>query len=165
MAAGRSSHVLRHSVLDRLAGTGTDSAGRRELRIGVDELRQAVRRDLEWLLNTRRIIDARLDDYEEISRSILTYGLPDLNPYSRTSVTDRASLCRTIEEAIGRFEPRLDPRTIQVQFLPNRAVDDFAVHFRISGIIRVDPIREPISFDTSMDPNSGMMEVEEADDA
>jgi type VI secretion system protein ImpF len=164
MAAGGSSHVLRHSVLDRVAGSpgrGSD----REHRIGVDDLRAAIRRDLEWLLNTRRIEEEKIESYEEVEQSILTYGLPDLNHYSRSSASDRAGLCRTIEAAIRRFEPRLDPRTVRVEFIPTQAVDDFSVHFRISGMIRVDPIREAISFDTSMDPNSGMMEVNEADDA
>ncbi len=165
MAAGRGSEFLRHSVIDRLVGSDAAGRGGGDFRIGVDELRRALRRDLEWLLNTRRMVDERLEEFEEAKRSLLAFGLPDLNPYSRTSTTDRAGLCRTMEEAIRHFEPRLDPRTVHVDFIPSEAIDDFAVHFRISGMIRVDPIREAISFDTSMDPNSGMMEIEEAEDA
>ena len=53
MPGSRPRDVLRHSVLDRLAQTGS---GRRQsdLRIGVEELKQSVRRDIEWLLNSRR---------------------------------------------------------------------------------------------------------------
>ena len=165
MARGGAARVLRHSVLDRLAPPGGESRGVRDLRIGVEDLRRAIRRDLEWLLNTRVMVDERLDSLEEVRRSILAYGLPDLNPYSRTSRSDRSSLCRTIEDAIRRFEPRLDPRTVKVDFVPTREIDDFSVHFLIAAMIRVDPIREAISFDTSMDPNSGTMELEEVENA
>ena len=167
MAGRPGAGVLRHSLLDRLIGTGR--AARGDPRIDVDELRLSIRRDLEWLLNTRRIVDDRLAEFPEASRSVLTFGLPDLGSYSRASSSNKAGICAIIEEAVRRFEPRLDPATVKVDFirLANQPIDDFSVHFRISGEINVDPIREPISFDTSMDPHDGMMEItaEEAGDA
>jgi predicted component of type VI protein secretion system len=36
------------------------------------------------------------------------------------------------------------------------------MHFRITAMIEVDPIREPVTFDTAMDPDSGAVRIEEA---
>ena len=38
-----------------------------------------MRRDLEWLLNSRRIFDFPEDELKEVNRSAYMYGLPDLS--------------------------------------------------------------------------------------
>src|SRR5262249_27140855 len=68
---------LQPSLLDRLIDP--ESAGTAIL-IGYDErkMRDAVRRDLEELLNTRQTHVGLSPGYVELNRSILAYGLPDL---------------------------------------------------------------------------------------
>lgn len=160
MARLRESEVLRPSLIDRLTVEGREDA-----RIGVQELRDAIRRDLEWLLNARRLLEVPVDDYAEASRSILAFGLPDLSPYSRADGGDRDRICALIADAIRTFEPRLAKGSVVVEHVPTDELDDFDLRFRITAVIHVDPVREAISFDTSMDFNSGMVSVEDATDA
>src|SRR5512140_1602921 len=75
-------------------------------------LRASVRRDLEWLLNTRRTPEPAEEDFPEVAKSLYNFGLPDLNALHWESSRDRTRLARVVQEAILIFEPRL--RGIQV---------------------------------------------------
>lgn len=162
MGPRRSSGILTHSVLDRVAGVGDGEAASNRLAIGVEELRDAVRRDLEWLLNTRRSLDEEIASLEEVQTSHLGFGLPDLSVYSRSSARDSRTLRNLIRDAVIRFEPRLEASSVRVDFVENDDIDDFAMRFRIRGMLQVDPISEPVTFDTAVDPSNGTMSIEEA---
>lgn len=165
MAGPKPSDVLRHSVLDRLAEGGGTRGASRDLRIGVQDLRAAVRRDLEWLLNTRLVLPPELEalaSFPHANASILGYGLPDLTTYSPSSEGDTSRVCALIEEVVRKFEPRLIPRSVRVEFVANDRVDDFLMHFKIHGTLYVEPIREQVSFDTNMDMNCGALRIEDS---
>jgi type VI secretion system protein ImpF len=162
MARPGSSEVLRHSIVDRLAGTGGPISGG-DLRIGVEDLKQAVRRDIEWLLNTRRPVALRLENFPEAADSILNYGLPDFTQYSASSGDDCNRVCGLIEEALRRFEPRLESRSVRVEYIRTDEVTGLQAQFRIRGILHVDPVREPVSFDTHVEMDSGAIEITAAD--
>lgn len=157
MAGPRSSDVLRHSVIDRLAGSGGRQPGA-DIRIGVRDLKAAVRRDVEWLLNSRRPLVGDLEDLPEARASILAYGIPDLTQYGR-GYADRQHICAAIEEALRAFEPRLQPRSIKVEYLPDGEETGSRLHFTIHGMLHVDPVREQIAFDTSVEMASGAVEI------
>ena len=57
-----------------------------------------------------------------------------------------------IEKTIARFEPRLKNLTVQLE-TPTQ--NDRNFRFRITGVLVVEPIREPVSFDTYFDINRG----------
>ena len=158
MADPGQSDILRPSILDRLIGDGAD--GQRGLRpyMGFRELREAVGRDLEWLLNTRRF-PLELEDYEEARYSNLGYGVPDFSTYSWRNHGDALRIAAILEETIERFEPRLAPGSVKVEIQPTTEADDFRVHFRIDALLQVDPVSEPVSFDTSIDLDSASFEV------
>ena len=67
------------SILDRLIepkeGESADLGSRGQ---SVRELEEAVRRDLQDLLNTRRTAIDGFPEDVELSRSLLTFGLPEL---------------------------------------------------------------------------------------
>jgi type VI secretion system protein ImpF len=159
----RSSGILTHSVLDRVAGTGEGPTRSTRLAIGVDDLRRAVRRDLEWLLNTRRVLGDEYEGLEEVSTSHLAFGLPDLSLFSRTSKLDSRAVCGLIEAAIAAFEPRMEKGSVKVDFVESSSVDDFSMHFRIRGVLHVEPITEPVVFDTALDPHNGTLRVEDVE--
>jgi len=152
--------VLRASVLDRLLA-GESSTGGRGVhdQLGVRELRSAVARDLEWLLNSRRWVTWDLEELEEARESILTYGVPDFSTYSWRNQGDAKSISKVLEEVIRRFEPRLLPGSIRVELLPSGDVDDFQIRFRIDAVLYVEPIREPVSFDTDVDLAGNWIDV------
>jgi type VI secretion system protein ImpF len=93
------------SVLDRLIDLepkiSTEAPKSRST--SLQELKAAVRRDLEWLLNTRCHGD--LDDVEnlEVRRSVAFYGLPDIMGMSPKSPAEQKRLTKALELAIKYF--------------------------------------------------------------
>jgi type VI secretion system protein ImpF len=123
------------------------------------ELKQSVRRDLEWLLNSRSYpgeIDERL---EETPNSVVTYGLPDFTGISVRSHIELKNLKQSLETAIKNFEPRfLD---VKITLDPVNNIDR-TMHFRIEAYLNVEPSPEPIIFDTVLELGSGDFNVKES---
>ena len=126
-------------------------------------LRRAVRRDLEWLLNTRRIAELPNEGLREVNRSGYVYGLPDLSALTMATSTDRNKLVRQIVAAINLFEPRLANVRVVLSENPDTAKSE--VRLRIETMLRMDPSPEPISFDTVIELKSGNCRLSGADDA
>ena len=147
MARPDADQKLVPSVLDRLID------GRpRESREGLDALPRAlsqvkdsVKRDLEWLLNSRQVVADLPDDLRQIERSLLTYGLPDFTAAGLSSIGEQDRLRRAVEEAIRRFEPRLGHVSVAVETTREA---DRAIRFRIDAMLNVEPAPEPITFDS-----------------
>lgn len=158
MAEAVDPDVLRPSLLERLIGDGSDRPRGLQSYVGFRELREEVGRHLEWLLNTKRF-PLDLEAFEEARESLLSYGVPDLSVYSWSSPADARRISTLIEETIQRFEPRLAPGSIKVELLPRGAVDDFQLRFRIDALLHVEPVHEPVSFDTEMDSDSGAVTI------
>jgi type VI secretion system protein ImpF len=111
----------------------------------VRALKRSVSRDLEALLNTRReALQDLPDDFVELSRSILNYGLADFTSFNLLSQVDRARARRYLEDAITIFETRL--ARVNVTLEPPRHLDR-ALRFRVTALLRVDPAPEPVTFD------------------
>lgn len=122
------------------------------------ELKISVRRDLEWLLNSRSFpedIDERL---EEVRRSVLVYGLPDITGISAKSHVEQKRLSDALENALKIFEPRF--LNLKVTLEPVNNIDRM-LKFRIEAQLNVEPSPEPIAFDTVLQLGSGEFEVKE----
>ena len=159
MASGRKEAYLRASLLDRLMLPPGSSRGGSQLVIGVRELRESVARDIDWLLNSKRFLDTDLEGLKEVRTSVLNYGMPDFSPTSWRNDKELSSLARTIEELLRRFEPRLRPSSIKVTAQQPVEKDDMRPHFRIDAVLHVDPVNEPVSFDTDVDYESSRISV------
>jgi type VI secretion system protein ImpF len=148
------------SIFDRLLDyePGLSREADRSRPKSLRQLRDAVRRDLEWLLNTRRV-DLALDpDLKETNRSVAAFGLPDFTNLNAHKLDDQKEIRRQIEDAIGFFEPRLEG--VVVSFQPADSTDRL-MHFRINAHLRVDPEPEPVVFDTVVQAGSGQFVVRE----
>lgn len=124
--------------------------------VAMSKVVEAVRRDIQNLLNTRLTwVDDRVLAHEEATHSLATYGIPDFTHENLGSTDSRERLQRSIATALGRFEPRLE----RVVVSPER-VGEFKreLRFRIDAILRVDPVREPVTFDTVLHAD-GVAEV------
>jgi type VI secretion system protein ImpF len=159
MAGSARAEILRPSILDRLAEPPGSGEGHFS-GIGVRELKRAVARDLAWLLNTRVWVGWDLEGLEEASASILNYGIPELSKYSWARAEDGRTIARTIEKAIRTFEPRLIPRSVKCEVVPNEDVSDFSMRVRIEAVLHVEPISEPIAFDAGFGIEGGGLRVE-----
>ena len=78
---------VRPSVLDRLIDEDPRSNVEPPLTRSqsVRQFKTALQRDLEWLLNARRIITPVPDEFPELARSVFTFGLPDITSMSKDS--------------------------------------------------------------------------------
>ena len=164
MARRDTSGPVTLSVLDRLIDNApknsqevppTRSQSLRELKLG-------LKRDLEWLLNTRRTIDPAPDSHRETSSSVYHYGFPDISSKSILSSRDHNELVREMEAAIAVFETRLKRAKVRME-----QVEDShqALRFVIEGLLCMDPAPEPVRFDTVLELGKRAYEVKGEDGA
>jgi type VI secretion system protein ImpF len=152
------------SVLDRLIDN--DPKNNQEIPLtrpqSLRELRAALKRDLEWLLNTRRTIDPAPDSARETVRSVYHYGFADISSKAVLSTKDHGDLIREMEAAIAVFEPRLKRAKVRIE-----QVEDTTrtVRFVIEGMLCMDPAPEPVRFDTMLELGKCEYEVKGGDGA
>ncbi len=120
------------------------------------ELKTAIRRDLEWLLNTRQVAGGLPSDLKEINNSVAAFGLPDFTALNIESADDQKSIKREIEDAVRRFEQRLEGVVVSIE--PVRPSERI-LRFRIDARLKIDPAPEPITFDTILQLGSGQYQV------
>ena len=159
MARQQTDVAITLSVLDRLIDqdprTSAEAPAPRAQ--SVRQLKNSVKRDLEWLLNNRRIADEPSEFLREVGRSLYTYGLPDFSAYSIGSAKEQSKLIRVLQNAVRLFEPRLaNVRIVPVEMT---TTGTRKVRFRIEGLLLMDPAPEHISFDTVLQLNNGSYQV------
>lgn len=125
----------------------------------VRDLKRAVHRDLESLLNTRRTAQPATDALPELKTSLYNYGLPDISSMSRDAHDSRVRLLRLVEETISLFEPRLANVRASLVEEPGGSPNRRDLHFVIHALLRMDPNPEPVVFDTTLDASSGEYQV------
>jgi type VI secretion system protein ImpF len=156
---------LHDSDLDRRAPDLGGSAMRfytvpRIERFNEAALRATVRRELSWILNTTNLAAVQdLDPYPEVKTSVLNYGVPDLAGKTLTKrvVQGRA---REIRDAIRAFEPRMDPRRIDVEALTESEKEN-AVTYIIRGDVTAAVQAMPVEFKTDIEVDTASVTVRE----
>ena len=148
------------SVIDRLMDReptlGSDGTVSRAQ--AIRELKKSLRRDLEWLLNTRRNPEAASpESMEQLANSVYNYGLPDFSTYSVNSARDRNKLMSELENALNIFEPRL--KDIRISLVETVGGALRVLHFEIEGLLQMDPAPEMVSFDTTLQLASGEYQI------
>lgn len=140
-------------LLDKLMGNNASAASSGTvMRLSMDEIKDHVARDLEDLLNTRSVLPHdSLKSYPECAQSIVAYGLRDFAGLSLASTDDRAAICRALEQAISRHEPRLKN---VVASLEVREGSINCLSFAISALLVVHSAREAVNFDAVLQPSS-----------
>ncbi|OKY76365.1 MAG: hypothetical protein BM485_03760 [Desulfobulbaceae bacterium DB1] len=150
---------LHASILDRLIDhepeLSSETAQSRST--GFREIREAVIRDIENLLNTKRSILPVSAAFPEVEKSLFTFGVADYSADSPNSSYFRKKLLKDLRNTLARFEPRLRNVTVRVDPSSDNAQ---GLGFRISGVLVVDPIAEPVIFDTYFDPKKDRYVIE-----
>jgi type VI secretion system protein ImpF len=159
MARSQGDVTVTLSVLDRLIDREPKMTSEAPLTRSqsVRIMKAAVQRDLEWLLNSRRIFQEPDESLKEVNRSVYVYGLPDFTTYAVASPADRAKMGRQLIAAIKLFEPRI----LNVRIVPVESSETGIqeLRFRIEGLLAMDPAPEPISFDTVVELRSSNCHV------
>lgn len=119
-------------------------------------LKLAVKRDLEWLLNTRSNPEGVPDGLTEVGRSLAVYGLPDFTTATVKNAEDQNRLREAVERVVRIFEPRLEGVEVS---LDTTSEAERSVRFRIDARLKVDPAPEPVTFDTTLQLMSGEFRV------
>jgi type VI secretion system protein ImpF len=123
----------------------------------VRQLKASLRRDLEWLLNTRRRPDAVEGEFKELEQSLFNFGLADMSNLSWDSQRDRMRVSRMIEKTIATFEPRIKRlKVVAAEATPGAK---HVLRFQIEGLLDMDPAPEHISFDTVLQLSSGDIQI------
>jgi type VI secretion system protein ImpF len=165
--------TLQPSVLDRLIDA--DSGGTPD-RPGYSlrQMEDAVRRDLEDLLNTRRPPENAPDEagkpepffggLEEVPSSVANFGLRDLAYFNVLTPELREEFARHIEKVVGTYEPRLRDVRVNVrdqQEVAEEKKQDFkktALYFHIEARLALDPAPE-VAFETMLELTKGTHQV------
>lgn len=154
--------VLSRSILDRLIDDAPDRDFDPPASVTdqTRQMREAIRRDLESLLNTRRCPSAPPSELSELKDALVSYGVDGM--VSANLVTDEAklSLARMIERRISMFETRLSD--VRVTILKSRTMTERALRMRIQASFRLHEGMPPISFESTIDPSTQRFLVEAA---
>jgi type VI secretion system protein ImpF len=158
MAKTEIERTVQQSLLDRLIDLDPRSTVEPAMTWAqsVRQLKGSLRRDLEWLLNTRRNPEPLPEQFEELRHSLYWYGLPDITSLSRDSTEQRVWLARQMEETITAFEPRLASVRVSIRETEGERRE---LRFMIEGMLRMDPNPEQVVFDTVLELSSGEYQV------
>lgn len=152
---------LRPSVLDRLIDNephnqAENDPGQHQL---LKQMRDSVRRDLETLLNTRYHIIAPPEEYAQLDKSLLNYGLPDLATVNIIDNKKRNEFTTRLEKILAEFEPRF--KSVRVSYIDNKDNTDRTLRFRIDAEIYAEPLPETVVFDSVLESVTRTVSVKE----
>lgn len=159
MAAQLPEQTLQQPLLDRLIDhePWAKVEGLPSRAQAVRALKESIKRDLEWVLNTRRIEEEAPKSMVELRRSLYHFGLFDMTSIRLHSAEDEKMLLRSIETAIEFFEPRL--KQVRVTSQEPLRKQERNLHFQVDAMLMLDPAPEAISFDTYLDLTRGEYQV------
>ena len=161
MAKIRSQQPVLPSLLDRLIDEDPEALREsvRSAAVLLQDIKANIRRDLEWLLNTRLYRQQRIDLYPELKTSVVAYGLPDFSTVLLGSAEHRENFRLAIQATIERFEPRL--RRVQVESSPSGEEHDRTLFLKITALLMVEPDPVPLLFDSRIRALERAMELRE----
>ena len=153
---------LQPSLLDRLTDDkpeNSQEAASKQV-IGEKQFKNAVIRDLGWLMNCVSMdVCEDLDEYPEVKTSVLNFGMPDLTGKTSSNL-DVRELETEMREAILSYEPRILRKTLRVRVRTNySAMSHNSVVFDIQGSVFGQPAPFQVILRSQLDLESGEFNV------
>ncbi len=162
MAELRQQERLQPSLLDRLTDEEPDrkKETRSQRVLSLKKLRESVRRDLAWLLNSGNLASTEdLEAYPEVAHSVLNYGMPDLAGHTVVDF-ETTQMERLLQQVIIDFEPRILRNTVKVRLvIDEQKMSHNAVIFEIEGQLWAQPTPLQILLKTELDLDIGDVKV------
>lgn len=112
------------------------------------DFKEAIRRSIEKLLNTRCCFLEWPEKYKALERSVLSYGLPRFINEGLVSQQDKTTFCKQMETVISRHEPRLSDVKVTHIDADSTTTDEGKFCFTITGYISVTKQIEPFLFNS-----------------
>jgi type VI secretion system protein ImpF len=121
MAESAPNERLLPFLLDRITGNDAGQPEGRDRRVmSMRDFREALLRDLAWLLNaacyrSRDASEGRngLEAFPAAAKSVINFGMPELAGVTASSI-GADTIERIVRNAITTFEPRILPRSLEV---------------------------------------------------
>lgn len=159
----RAKDALQPSLLDRLRDDNPEvfNDHANDLLISREQLKAAVLRDLESLLNCQSLMDTRHTQSNlKLAQSVLAYGMPPLAGQTMSNL-DIRGLERTVAEMIRRFEPRIQSDSLLVVAEQEIALmhKNNVIGLRISGQLWSLPYPMELLLRTELDLETGHMSI------
>jgi type VI secretion system protein ImpF len=156
---------LQPALLDRLTDDdpATHSEPREARMVSRQRLKQAVLRDLAWLLNATRMVGvADWSAAPAAQRSVINFGMPALAGET-ASTLDITELERSMRQTIIDFEPRIDPATLSVaaETAPGALDHHNQIQVRIRGNLWAQPVPIELLLRTEVDLETGQVDIED----
>ena len=148
---------LQPFLLDRLRDEQPDvqQESRDQRVFNLQKYRQAVIRDIAWLLNARMCMDEQESaDYPLVARSVINFGMPDITGLTASSLSP-ARLEKLVKSAIETFEPRIIPGSLTVSFVRSADHEANTLALEIRGTIWALPVPESLYIKTEVDLETG----------
>ena len=121
-------------------------------------LREAIRRDLEALLNTRRPPTTPPRQHAHLERALVSFGVEGFVAASLGTDAAKMRFARAVERRISLFETRLSH--VKVTVLKNRIERERTLRMSIQASFRLDEAMPPVRFESTVDPTSHRIEIE-----
>ena len=104
------------------------------------EFKDAVIRDLGWLLNSVSLdVCVDLESYPEVEHSVLNYGLPDISGHTSSTINVK-TIESSLKHAIRDFEPRIIRNSLRVKVHSNPSdMSHNSLVFEIEGAVFGQP--------------------------
>lgn len=155
---------LQPSLLDRLTDTEPDkqTESRSSRVIDANRLRDIIRRDLSWLLNSNNL-DSEMDEesYPQARNSVLNYGVREVSgDYSTEMRADE--IRRSMLRAIRRFEPRISEGSLEVALRADTEDRRAVVKFDIVADMWAQPYPLELYLRSEVDLTTGEIKLNEA---
>src|SRR6266581_4195637 len=129
-------------LLDRLVDEGDG----RERAFTVKHYHRAILRDLVWLLNSPTKAERdNLEEFPEVAKSVLNYGMPDMAGSTQSSTTPDM-MEKMVKTAIHLFEPRIVRNTLVLE---------------IRGQVWAQPLPESLYMKTAVDLETGACQLQD----
>ena len=124
------------------------------------QIRDAVLRDLAWLLNAVKPMRGLAEAVPQAAASVLNYGLPAMSGQMASRI-DINLLERTIKEAIQQFEPRVMEASLEVKALEASSMLDThnVIEFELRGFMWAQPVPLELLRRTQVDLEAGQVQV------
>ena len=128
-----------------------------------ESIRDSVKRDLSWLLNTRsfymevnnirehslQTLDT--EKYPHVATSVLNYGLPDLTGMTSGSINNNY-LEKMMKQALLAFEPRIMKDSLILKVITENSMQDHNVLiFDIDAMLWAEPAPIHLQLRTELD--------------
>ena len=155
---------LQPSLLDRLTDhhpeKKKESATQQSM--SQKEFKDAVIRDLGWLLNSVCLdVCVDLKPYPEVRRSVLNYGLPDISGHTSSTINVK-TVENSLRQAIRDFEPRIIRNSLRVKVHSDPSdMSNNSLVFEIEGAVFGQPSPFQVVLRSELNLECGEFSVKE----